>query len=75
MLSEVCQVAHCTEDRSGALRDLDAKFSKHRRARAPLDQLYAEKPFQLVDLHRKSGLADATLRRGPSEMLMTGKRV
>jgi hypothetical protein len=57
------------------LRDLDTKLGEHRRARAPLDQLYAEKPFQLVDLHRKSGLADATLRRSPPEMLMTGKCV
>jgi hypothetical protein len=33
------------------LRDLDAKFGEHRRARAPLDQLYSEKPLQFVDLH------------------------
>jgi hypothetical protein len=75
MLSQVRQVAHRTEDRDGALRDLKAKFSEHWRARAPLDQLDAEKPFQLVDLHRKSRLADTTLRRGSSEMLMTGKRI
>jgi hypothetical protein len=33
------------------LRDLKAKFSEHWCARSPLDQLYAEKPLQLVDLH------------------------
>jgi hypothetical protein len=73
MLSQVRQVAHCTEDRSGTFRELDAKFGEHRRARTPLDQLDTENSFQLVDLHRKGGLADRTLLRGSSKVFLTSK--
>jgi hypothetical protein len=73
MLSQVCQVAHCTEDRSGALRDLDAKIGEHRSAPAPLDQLDTERFFQLAHLHRKRGLTDSASLRGSSEVLVTSK--
>src|ERR1700756_2870423 len=73
MLSQVCQVAHCTDDHSGAFRDFDAKFREHWRARAPLDQLGTQNSFQFVDLHRKGRLTDRTLLRGSSEVLMTSK--
>ena len=73
MLSRVCQVAHCTEDRSGALGDIEAKIGEHRSARAPLDQLDTERFFQLAHLHRKRGLTDSALLRGSSEVLVTSK--
>ena len=71
----ICEVARGTEDRSGALSDLEAGFGEHDGALTALHQFCAKVAFQLADLHGERRLAYRTFFRRPTEMPMSGERI
>ena len=66
---EVDDVAGIAQHAGGAAGDIAAGFGQHHAAAAALDQLHAERLFQLLDLHRERRLGDGAMLRRLAEML------
>ncbi len=71
----VGEILHLAQDAGGAPRHFLAGFREGRALRPPLDQLEAQRLFEVLDLHREGGLRDRTVLRRFAEVAEPRQRL